>query len=132
MNNRTIELLVTSARKAREFAYAPYSGFSVGAAVLTAQGKVYTGCNIESASSGATCCAERTAVFKAVSEGDTEIVAVCCIADTNEPVAPCGICRQVIMEWGAQIEVVMANLKGETRVIKIEDLLPLVFTRDDL
>lgn len=132
MNNRTIELLVTSARKAREFAYAPYSGFSVGAAVLTAQGKVYTGCNIESASSGATCCAERTAVFKAVSEGDTEIVAVCCIADTNEPVAPCGICRQVIMEWGAQIEVVMANLKGETRVIKIEDLLPLAFTRDDL
>lgn len=132
MNNRTIELLVKSARKAREYAYAPYSGFSVGAAVLTAQGKVYTGCNIESASSGATCCAERTAVFKAVSEGDTEIVAVCCIADTNEPVAPCGICRQVIMEWGAQIEVVMANLKGETRVIKIEDLLPLAFTRDDL
>ncbi len=132
MNKSTLERLVKAAGAARKFAYAPYSGFPVGAAVLTARGKIYTGCNVEAASPGATCCAERTAIYKAVSEGDTEIVAVCCLADTDEPLAPCGICRQVIMEWGPKIEVVMANTKGETKVLPIGDLLPAAFTRNDL
>ncbi|MBO8126759.1 MAG: cytidine deaminase [Firmicutes bacterium] len=132
MDEKTVNWLVETAKKARERAYAPYSNFPVGAAVLTGSGKIYSGCNIEAASSGATCCAERTAIYKAVSEGDTDIKAVCCIADTETPVAPCGICRQVIREWGADIQVIMANLKGDTEVVKITDLLPLAFTSDDM
>ena len=94
--------LIEAARQAREKAYAPYSRFKVGAAVLTSDGKIYTGCNIENASYGMSNCAERTAIFKAVSEGETKLEALAVIGDTNTPISPCGACRQVIAEFGIQ------------------------------
>lgn len=132
MDDLTRDKLVAAAKEGRKNSYSPYSGFPVGAAVLTASGKIYTGANIEAASSGATCCAERTAIYKAVSEGDRDILAVCTIADTPDVCTPCGICRQVIREWGADIEVVLANTKGAVKVVGITDLLPLAFTKDDM
>lgn len=132
MDEQMVTKLLEAATKARENSYSPYSGFPVGAAVLTGSGRIYSGCNIEAASSGATCCAERTAIYKAVSEGEREFKAICCIADTPDVCTPCGICRQVIREWGGDIDVVLANVRGAVKVVKISDLLPLAFTADDM
>ena len=125
------EKLLAAARDYRERAYAPYSKFAVGAAVLTAGGKIYGGCNVENASYGLTNCAERTAIQKAVSEGERELTVLAVIADTPEPCAPCGACRQVMAEFGIE-EVIMGNLKGEIRATKVADLLPLAFSGDDI
>jgi cytidine deaminase len=119
--------LLAAAREARETAYAPYSNFTVGAAVLTANGQIFTGCNIENASFGATVCAERVAIFAAVAAGQRQIKALAVIADTPEPVAPCGLCRQVLQEFGSDCQVIMANLTGEYRVLTITELLPYAF-----
>ncbi|MGE5577539.1 MAG: cytidine deaminase [Syntrophothermus sp.] len=124
--------LVEIAKQARQRAYVPYSHFPVGAALLTRSGKVYTGCNVENASYSPTICAERTAVVKAVSEGDREIFAIAVVADTDGPCSPCGVCRQVITEFGKEIRVVMANLAGQMSVKTIGELLPATFDAEQL
>ena len=123
--------LIEVARKAREFSYSPYSKFKVGAAVLTKDGRVYSGCNIENASFGVTNCAERTAIFKAVSEGAREIDTVAIIADTPGPCSPCGACRQAMSEFKVK-RVIMTNLKGETKSVSLQELLPYSFSDADL
>ena len=124
--------LIKEAEKARKRAYTPYSKFQVGAAVLCADGKIFTGCNIENASFGLTVCAERVAIFKAISEGSTKFEAIAVIGDTDKPCSPCGACRQVILEFGEDIILVMANLKGDIKINKIKELLPEAFGKSDL
>lgn len=120
--------LVAEAKNAREAAYAPYSGdFKVGAAVLTEDGEIFSGCNVENASFGATVCAERVAVFKAIAAGKRHIKALAVIAESPEPIPPCGICRQVIAEFGPKSEIVMANIAGEIKTANLQDLLPSIF-----
>lgn len=125
--------LLEEAKVAREKAYAPYSKFSVGAALLTKSGKVFHGCNIENASFGLTNCAERTALFKSVSEGETEFQALLVVADTKNPVAPCGACRQVIAEFcPPEMPVYLANINGDIKQTTVEQLLPSSFTSEDM
>lgn len=123
--------LMKIARKARQNAYAPYSHFAVGAALLAESGKVYTGCNIENASYGLTCCAERNAIFSAVGAGERRFKMLAVAADSPEPVAPCGACRQVIAEFGIPL-VVMGNLKAETKTMTAEELLPYGFGQESM
>ncbi len=124
--------LVKEAMQAKEFAYVPYSNFQVGAAVVTKDGKVYTGCNVENASYGATNCAERTALFKAISEGGREFEAIAIVSSSDDFTPPCGICRQVLAELMPNGKIILANHAGETREYSIEDLLPFSFTKGDL
>lgn len=126
------EELVELAVKAKENAYVPYSNFRVGAALLTKSGKVYTGCNVENASFGATNCAERTAIFKAVSEGEREFEAIAVNADMERLTFPCGICRQVILEFSRDIKLYISNKHGEYKEYTITDLLPGGFTGEDM
>lgn len=119
--------LIARAREARKNAYAPYSKFLVGAALLCDDGAVYTGCNVENASYGLTCCSERTAIFKAVSEGHRKFKAIAIVLDSADPPAPCGACRQVIFEFGADIRVIMATTSGGSDVKTISELLPRAF-----
>ncbi len=119
--------LVKIAEKAKEKAYVPYSNFRVGAALLTVEGQVFTGCNIENASFGMTNCAERTAIFKAVSEGYNNFRAIAISTDTQDITSPCGACRQVLREFGENIDVIMANVVGQYEVYKVSELLPLAF-----
>lgn len=123
--------LMKIARKARQNAYAPYSHFAVGAALLAESGKVYTGCNIENASYGLTCCAERNAIFAAVGAGERRFKMLAVAADSPEPVAPCGACRQVIAEFGIPL-VVMGNLKEATKNMMAEELLPYGFGQESM
>lgn len=127
----TDEELIAVAKKYRAFSYSPYSKFKVGAAVLTKQGNVYGGCNIENSSYPVTNCAERTAIFKAVSEGEKEIEAIALIADTEGPCSPCGACRQVMGEFKIP-RIIMANLKGAKKVVTLEEILPFAFSEKDL
>ncbi|WP_425535942.1 cytidine deaminase [Bacillus methanolicus] len=128
-----MEQLITEAKKAREKAYVPYSKFAVGAALLTDDGKVYHGCNIENAAYSLTNCAERTALFKALSEGDRKFKALAVIADTKRPVPPCGACRQVISELCPQdMKVVLTNLNGDIKELTVKELLPGAFSPEDL
>ena len=127
----TDEELIEVAKKYREFSYSPYSKFKVGAAVLTKSGKVFGGCNIENSSYPVTNCAERTAIFKAVSEGEREIEAIALIADTEGPCSPCGACRQVMGEFKIN-RIIMANLKGDKKVVTLEEVLPFAFSEKDL
>ena len=125
--------LITEALKARDMAYAPYSKFQVGAALLTKDGKVYRGCNIENAAYSMCNCAERTALFKAVSEGDTEFQMLAVAADSPGPVSPCGACRQVISELCTKdVIVVLTNLQGQIKEMTVEELLPGAFSSEDL
>jgi cytidine deaminase len=125
--------LILEANKAREFAYVPYSKFKVGAALLSKDGQVFLGCNIENAAYGMTNCAERTALFKAYSEGITQFDSLVVVADTDRPVPPCGACRQVISELcDDEMEVVLTNLKGDVQKIQVKDLLPGAFSPKDL
>jgi len=125
--------LVNEAIEARNFAYVPYSKFKVGAAILTSNQKVYRGCNVENASYGLTNCAERTAIFKAVSEGESKVEAIAIVADTDGPVSPCGACRQVIAEFcDEETQIILANLKGNVEVTNINQLLPGFFTSKDM
>ena len=126
------EKLVKEAEKARKRAYTPYSKFKVGAAILSADGKIFTGCNIENASFGMSVCAERVAIFKAISEGSTKFEAIAVVGDTDKPCSPCGACRQVISEFGEDIPLIMANLKGDIKIKKIGELLPEAFGKRDL
>lgn len=125
--------LIEAAKQARERAYVPYSNFKVGAALLTKDGKVYGGCNIENASYGLCNCAERTALFKAYSEGDHEYAMLAVVADTERPVPPCGACRQVIVELcDPNMPVILANMKGDVQETTVKELLPGAFSKEDL
>lgn len=124
--------LVRLARGARRRAVAPYSGFKVGAAVLASSGEIVTGCNIESATYGLTLCAERVAIFKAISEGLRGFAAVAVVADSSRVSAPCGACRQVLWELGGDLWVRLADLKGRARTLRLAELLPLPFDARNL
>jgi cytidine deaminase len=126
-----MESLIRAAKEAREKAYSPYSNFKVGAAVMTPSGKIYSGCNVENVSYGLTNCAERTAIYKAVSEGEHSFIALAVVADTEGPVAPCGACRQVIAEFGIE-QIILGNIKGHTKILSLEEILPYAFTKNDL
>ena len=115
-----------AAEIARKNAYAPYSGFAVGAAVEGASGRIYSGCNVENASFGLTICAERAAIFHAVSAGEFRMNRLLLITDSKNPATPCGACRQVMQEFSIE-EVFMCNLRGETRTVLLNELLPLAF-----
>lgn len=119
--------LVAAARRAREQAHARFSGFKVGAALETADGQVIGGCNIENATYGLTVCAERVAMFKALSEGHREFTCIAIVADTEQPTPPCGACRQILWEFGGDLEITLANLTEEKGTFRLKDLLPLPF-----
>lgn len=122
-----IESLIEAAKRARMQSVAPFSNFLVGAAVKTADGKVYTGCNVESASYGLTVCAERVAIWKALSEGERQFTDLAVVADTETLTPPCGTCRQIIWEFARGAKIVFANLAGETEEFHIAELLPRAF-----
>jgi len=124
--------LVRFAKRARRRAVAPFSGFKVGAALVTRAGEIVTGCNIENASYGLTLCAERTAVFKAVSEGPLRFRAIAVVADSERVAAPCGPCRQILWEFCGDIWVHMENLEGVKQTLRMSELLPLPFDRRSL
>jgi cytidine deaminase len=119
--------LVAAAHRARDIAIAPFSNFHVGAAVETEDGKIYIGCNIESASYGLTVCAERVAIWKALSEGERRFKRLAVVANTETLTPPCGTCRQIIWEFCRDAEIVLANLRGETETMQMRDLLPRAF-----
>jgi cytidine deaminase len=121
--------LLSTARRAREFAHATFSRFKVGAALETADGSVITGCNVENATYGLTICAERVAMFKALSDGHREFLRIAIVADTDEPTPPCGACRQILWEFGGDLEVQLANLRDRTATYRLRELLPLPFDR---
>ena len=123
------DALVAAARRAREHARADYSGFRVGAALECADGTVVTGCNIENATYGLTVCAERVALFKALSEGHSAFVRIAVVADTEAPTPPCGPCRQLLWEFAGDVEVVLANLEREAGRHQLAALFPLPFDR---
>ena len=131
MNDEAIrKLLIEKAYEAKEKAYVPYSRFPVGAAVMTDTGEIFTGCNIEAASYGATNCAERTAIFKAVSEGHLKIRRIAVVSDVKGTY-PCGICRQVIAEFADDIEIIIGDREA-FEVYSLDDLLPHSFTKTEL
>ena len=131
MTELEIQKLMDCAIKARENAYSPYSHFAVGAALLCEDGTLYEGCNIENASYGLTNCAERTAIFKAVSEGHIKFKALAVVADTEGPCAPCGACRQVMAEFKIPL-IILGNLMGNIKIVTIEELLPFSFSECDV
>ena len=127
------EKLIEEAKSAREKAYVPYSKFPVGAALLTGDGEVYLGCNIENSSYRLTNCAERTAIFKAISEGITDFKALAVTGDTEGPISPCGACRQVIAEFcDSGMPVYLTNLDGKVKETTVGELLPGAFSKEDM
>ena len=121
------EKLIEIAKQAREKASAPFSNFKVGAVLLGKTGEIFTGCNIENASYGLTMCAERVAIFKAISEGARNFQKIVVVADTENLTPPCGACRQIIWEFCGDIEVVLANLQGKTETFQMKELFPRAF-----
>ena len=121
MNNSD---LIKEAKKVRENAYAPYSRFKVGAAILTGTGKVFGGVNVENASYGLTICAERAAIFAAVAAGETDVVSVAIATDGTEPTLPCGACRQVLSEFGESIQIIASTVDGKVQQFDLKELLP--------
>jgi cytidine deaminase len=127
LNDPKVAPLLVAATAARNRAYAPFSGFKVGAAVQSLEGIVYAGCNVESASYGLTLCAERVALAKAISEGARRFARVAVVADTDDPTPPCGACRQLLWELCGNVEVYLVNLKQQMVCYMLGDLLPLAF-----
>jgi cytidine deaminase len=121
------DALIVAAKQARENAHAPFSDFRVGAAVRANSGRTYTGCNIENASYGLTCCAERVAIFKALSEGERGFEAIAVVTETDTLTPPCGACRQIIWEFCGDVPVILANLKGKIERESSGNLLPRPF-----
>ena len=119
--------LIEAALRARENAHAPFSHFKVGAALEDESGRIHTGCNVENASYGLTLCAERVAVFKAISEGARRFRRVAVAADTGTLTPPCGACRQILWEFCGDVELVLSNLHGKTETLRLKDLLPRPF-----
>jgi len=126
------DLLIEAAKQARENAHAPYSNFRVGAALRSTSGRIFGGCNVENATYGLTICAERVAIFKAVSEGEHGFSAIAVITDTEVLTPPCGACRQLIWEFCGDISVSMANLKGKIEVVQMRELFPRPFDDSNL
>ena len=126
------EGLITAAAQARENAHAAYSNFRVGAALRATSGRIFGGCNVENATYGLTVCAERVAIFKAISEGERGFDAIAVVADTDELTAPCGACRQLIWEFCGDVPVILGNLTGKTEVIVMHDLFPKPFDASSL
>src|SRR5882724_4491831 len=131
MSDPAAELL-TAARRARDFAVAPYSNFQVGAALRTADGDIVTGCNVENATYGLTVCAERVAIFKALSDGNRKFVRIAVAADTAVLTPPCGACRQIIWEFCGDIPVVLVNLHGKVETLRMSQLFPKPFDSSNL
>ena len=127
MSEHNFDPLIDAAIDARLQSVAPFSNFLVGAAVRTAEGKVYIGCNVESASYGLTVCAERVAIWKALSEGERQFTELAVVTDTETLTPPCGTCRQIIWEFCKNATIVLANLKGDTEIVSIKELLPRAF-----
>ena len=121
------DALLAAALAARENAFAPYSKFRVGAAIEDADGRIHTGCNVENATYGLTVCAERVAVFKAISEGVRKFRRVAIAADTDSLTPPCGACRQILWEFCGDVEIVLVNLRGQTETYQLRDLFPKPF-----
>jgi len=121
------DVLISAALNARQNAHTPFSKFKVGAAVEDDSGRVYTGCNIENATYGLTICAERVAIFKAVSEGARRFVRVAVVADTDKLTPPCGACRQILWEFCGDVDIVLANLNGKTETLRLGTLFPRAF-----
>lgn len=127
MSEESLRDLLETAKQARLQSIAPFSNFLVGAAVKTEAGKVYTGCNVESASYGLTVCAERVAIWKALSEGERDFSELAIVADTGSLTPPCGTCRQIIWEFAKNATIMLGNLRGETQIVSIRELLPRAF-----
>jgi cytidine deaminase len=121
------ERLLNLAREVRPNAFAAYSHFLVGAALLCEDGRVFTGCNVENATYGLTVCAERVALFKAISEGARKFTKIAVVADTEDPTPPCGACRQLLWEFGGDLEIILGNLTEEKGRHQLRDLFPLPF-----
>jgi cytidine deaminase len=119
--------LIAAAIRVRENAHAPFSKFKVGAAVLDDQGRIFTGCNVENATYGLTICAERSAIFKAISEGARGFSRVAVVADTPNLTPPCGACRQILWEFCGDVEIALANLEGKTETLRLGTLFPRAF-----
>lgn len=119
--------LIAAAIRARENAHAPFSHFKVGAAVEDNMGRIHTGCNVENATYGLTVCAERVAIFKAISEGARGFARVAVVADTDTLTPPCGACRQILWEFCGDVEIVLANLAGKTETLRLGTLFPRAF-----
>lgn len=133
MNENQVTKLIKTATDMLERAYVPYSKFPVGASLLTKEGTVYSGCNIENASFGLTNCAERTAIFKAVSEGEKNFEYLVVTGDTDGPISPCGACRQVMAEFfSPEMKVLLTNRKGQKQETTVQELLPGAFTSKDM
>ena len=124
--------LINAAAKVRENAHAKFSNFKVGAALRTSSGKIYTGCNIENATYGLTVCAERTAIFKAISEGERHFDAIAVVTDTESLTPPCGACRQIIWEFCGDVPVILSNLEGKTETFRMSQLFPKPFDSSNL
>jgi cytidine deaminase len=122
------ENLLQAAVEVRKRAYSPYSRFAVGAAVETDGGHVFTGCNVENAAFGTSMCAERVALFSAIAAGHRSLLRLALVADLREPLSPCGPCRQVIAELAPDMTILMANMRGDIKLVSIRDLLPFAFT----
>ncbi|MDQ2936244.1 MAG: cytidine deaminase, partial [Acidobacteriota bacterium] len=127
LSEASLQELIETAKTARLRSIAPFSNFLVGAALKTEGGKVYTGCNVESASYGLTVCAERVAIWKALSEGERQFTELAIVADTGSLTPPCGTCRQIIWEFCKSATIVLANLRGESETVSIRELLPRAF-----
>jgi cytidine deaminase len=127
LSEESLQELIETAKQARLQSIAPFSNFLVGAAVRTEEGKVYTGCNVESASYGLTVCGERVAIWKALSEGERKFTELAIVADTETLTPPCGTCRQIIWEFAKDATIVLGNLQGESQVVSIRELLPRAF-----
>ena len=119
--------LIAAAMRARENAHAPFSKFKVGAAVMDDGGRIHTGCNVENATYGLTVCAERVAIFKAISEGARHFARIAVVADTEKLTPPCGACRQILWEFCGDVEIVLANLAGKTETLRLGTLFPRAF-----
>jgi cytidine deaminase len=132
-NLMTNEELIKLAKEVQKKAHAPYSKFRVGSALLTEDGEVFTGCNIENSSYSLTICAERVAIFKAYSEGKRKFKKIAIVSDSKNFISPCGACRQVLMDLaGGELEVILTNSMGEIKIFKLSELLPLPFGSKDL
>jgi len=127
LSEESLQELLETAKAARLRSIAPFSNFLVGAAVKTDEGKVYIGCNVESASYGLTVCAERVAIWKALSEGERHFTELAVVADTDTLTPPCGTCRQIIWEFAKNATIVLGNLQGESQIVSISELLPRAF-----
>jgi cytidine deaminase len=124
--------LIATAKQARENAHVKFSNFKVGAGLRASSGKIYGGCNVENATYGLTVCAERVAIFKAISEGERKFDAIAVVTDTDALTLPCGACRQLIWEFCGDVPVILSNLRGKTETIQMSDLFPKPFDSSNL